>query len=253
MSSQARGAVVVTGAARGVGRAIAARLADAGHHLVVLDLAEPDPPDARFSVVTGDCTDLETCRAAVAAARAHGGLAGWVNDAAVFEDVALHDDPAGALRALEANLAPAVVGSAVAVQTFLADGTAGSVVNVSSHQAQRAVRGALPYATAKAAVEGLTRALAVDYGPRGIRANAVALGSIRTARYDALLDGLPADRRGEVEEQMARLHPLGRVGEATEVADVIAFLVSPAASFVNGVVLPVDGGRAAQGLDPEAV
>jgi len=66
------------------------------------------------------------------------------------------------------------------VRAFLAAGTGGAIVNVSSHQAQRGVRGALPYATAKAAIEGLTRALAVDYGPRGIRVNAVALGSITT-------------------------------------------------------------------------
>ena len=72
------------------------------------------------------------------------------------------------------------------MRRFLAADRAGAIVNVSSHQAQRAVPGALPYATAKAAVEGLTRALAVDYGPRGIRTNAVALGSIVTERYEAL-------------------------------------------------------------------
>ena len=103
----------------------------------------------------------------------------------------------------------------------------GSIVNVSSHQAQRAVRGALPYATAKAAVEGLTRALAVDVGPLGIRVNAVALGSIATARYDDLLGAAGPDERRAVEAQMARLHPLGRVGAEDEVAEVVAFLLSP--------------------------
>ena len=83
-----------------------------------------------------------------------------------------------------AEPAPAVAGAAVEVRRFLAGGAGGAIVNVSSHQARRAVYGALPYATAKAAVEGLTRALAVDYGRRGIRANAVALGSINTERYD---------------------------------------------------------------------
>ncbi|MFC8943369.1 SDR family NAD(P)-dependent oxidoreductase, partial [Streptomyces griseoincarnatus] len=124
---------------------------------------------------------------------------------------------------------------------------AGAIVNVSSHQAQRPVRGALPYATAKGAVEALTRAVAVDHGPDAIRTNAVALGSIETTRY--------AEYRREhpgVDRQMAALHPLGRVGTGREVADVVAFLLSDQAAFVNGAVLPVDGGRAAQGADPEA-
>jgi NAD(P)-dependent dehydrogenase (short-subunit alcohol dehydrogenase family) len=78
-----------------------------------------------------------------------------VNNAAVFRDARLTDHPAHVLQLIMANLAPAVTGSAVAVRRFLASGTPGALVNVSSHQAQRAVRGALPYATAKAAVEGL--------------------------------------------------------------------------------------------------
>ena len=124
-------------------------------------------------------------------------------------------------------------------------------VNVSSHQAQRAVRGALPYATAKAAIEGLTRAAAVDYGAERIRVNAVALGSIDTERYQALLAGQDAQAAARTEREMAELHPLGRVGLTAEVADAVAYLLSDQASFISGAVLPVDGGRAAQGPDPE--
>ena len=150
-----------------------------------------------------------------------------------------------------ANLSLAVTGCATAVRRFLAAGAGGAIVNVSSHQAQRAVRGALPYATAKAAIEGLTRALAVDYGPRGIRVNAVALGSITTERYQAFLAGQQPAAAARVEDQMRALHPLGWVGRPAEVAAAVSYLLSEDATFISGAILPVDGGRSVLGLDPE--
>jgi NAD(P)-dependent dehydrogenase (short-subunit alcohol dehydrogenase family) len=240
---------VVTGGGRGIGQAIA-RLAADGAAVVVVDLADPQPLDGVDAVV-GSAAETEVVRAAAEAAERRAPLAGWVNNAAVFEDVDLAADPEGVLRVVTANLAPAVVGSAIAVRHLMTHDRAGSIVNVSSHQAQRAVRGALPYATAKAAVEGLTRALAVDAGPKGIRVNAVALGSITTERYEAHLASLDEAGRAQVVAEMAALHPLGRVGTPAEVADVVAWLLGPTSGYVSGAVLPVDGGRAAQGRDPE--
>ncbi|MEU6247897.1 SDR family oxidoreductase [Glycomyces sp. NPDC047010] len=245
-------AVVVTGGGRGIGRAVAERLLGGGDAVVVVETApvpwlEPLVRAGRAAVVVGDAGDDAVAARAADAAVSLGALRGWVNNAAVFRDAWLHEAGGAAVAELvRANLQPCLAGAAAAVRAFLAAGTGGAIVNVSSHQAQRAVGGALPYATAKAAVEGLTRALAVDYGPLGIRVNAVALGSITTGRMDEVPD------RAGFERRLRELHPLGRAGEGSEVADAVAYLLSDASSFITGAVLPVDGGRAAQGPDPEA-
>ncbi|GAA3291110.1 SDR family oxidoreductase [Dactylosporangium vinaceum] len=243
-----RPSFVVTGGAQGIGRVVAERLAVEGH-VVVLDVAEfAGAPTDRIVSVLGDARDQETARRAAVTAEGAGPLTGWVNNAAVFRDAGLAGAPAAAILDLvTANLGLALTGCHVAVNHFLEHRRGGAIVNVSSHQAQRPVRGALPYATAKAAIEGLTRAVAVDHGPDGIRTNAVALGSIATGRFEQYRAAHPG-----VDAQMAALHPLGRVGTAQEVADAVAFLLSPAAGFINGAILPVDGGRAVHGPDPEA-
>lgn len=233
------GSVVITGGGTGVGAAIAKTLLSRGLDVTVLVLAAPDWTHDRLTVVIGDASDPADAARAADAAVAEQPLVGWVNNAAVFDDAFLHENPEAVLETIAANLVPAVVGTAEAVRRFLAAGSKGAIVNVSSHQAQRPVAGAMGYSVAKAALEGLTRATAVDYGRRGIRANAVALGSIVTERFD----GDPV--------ATGATHPMDRMGEAGEVADAVAWLLSNLAGFVNGAVLPVDGGRAVWGRDPE--
>lgn len=252
---------VVTGGGRGIGRAIVERLLDDadGNVVVAVELdraalswVDEHPAGPRVIGLAGDAADEDVAEGAADLAEEAGVLSGWVNNAAVFRDARVHSD--GARRVLEAialNLDPVVVGCGCAVRRFLVAGAGGAIVNVSSHQAQRAVRGALPYATAKAAIEGLTRALAVDYGPQGVRTNAVALGSISTERYEAFLGSREPEEASRIEREMRLLHPVGRVGRPGEVAAAVVHLLSDAASFINGAILPVDGGRSALGRDPE--
>jgi NAD(P)-dependent dehydrogenase (short-subunit alcohol dehydrogenase family) len=246
---------VVTGGGRGIGKAVVERLLGEKNIVVAV---ERDPgalawAGPRVVPVIGDAADEEVAARAAALAQEAGTLRGWVNNAAVFRDASVHSSPIADVRALiAANLDLAVVGCATAVRCFLAAGAPGAIVNVTSHQATRAVPGSLPYTTAKAATEGLTRALAVEYGRRGIRVNAVAPGTVATERYESFLASRTPEEAAAVEEQLATLHPLGRVATPAEVAAVVAYLLSDDAAFVNGATVPVDGGRTVLGLDPEA-
>lgn len=234
------------------------RLLGTGDAVVVIERDPADlewtaghPAGGRITLLAGDAADETVAERAADLAQSAAPLAGWVNNAAVFGAAAsFHSMPVPAvLDRVALNLGMVLVGCATAVRRFLAAGTGGALVNVSSHQAARAVPGCVPYVTAKAAIEGLTRALAVEYGPRGIRVNAVAPGSVATERYADLLEGQEA----LVEAEMARLHPIGRVGRPDEVAAAIVTLLSDEASFITGATVPVDGGRSVLGHDPEAL
>ena len=135
-----------------------------------------------------------------------------------------------------------MAGIAVATRRMLGDG--GSIVTVSSIQAVATFPGYFVYGAAKAALLQATRSVAVDYGARGIRCNAVLPGTIDTPMLDVVL---PSDlTREEAIRREGEISPMGRVAQPAEVAAVIAFLLSDEASYISGVGVPVDGATTAR-------
>jgi NAD(P)-dependent dehydrogenase (short-subunit alcohol dehydrogenase family) len=198
--------------------------------------------DCRLVPVVGDIRDWETHERAAAAASAQAPLRAWVNNAALNIAGAAHEvsesDIVDAVGVLEVG---PLCGIAVAVRHMLRSG-GGSIVNVSSIQARNAFPAFFAYQAAKAALLAATRSVAVDYGPNGIRCNAVLPGVIETAMFRASVSAdYPIER---VRADAAALAPLGRAGSSGEVAELVCFLASSRSSYVNGAAIRVDGGTA---------
>ncbi|MEU7305984.1 SDR family NAD(P)-dependent oxidoreductase [Streptomyces sp. NPDC007206] len=238
---------LVTGATSGIGAATAALLTERGAHVLVAGrdtsrgetvVAAVRARGGKADFLAADLRDAASARQlAQKAAELGGGRVDiLVNSAGIFpfgptaqaspDDVdAVYDLNVKAPFHLVAQLAPA-----------MAERGHGAIVNVSTMVAEYGVAGMALYGSSKAAVNLLTKAWAAEFGPRGVRVNAVEPGPTRTEGTAAM---------GEALDALAAQAPAGRPAEAEEIAEAIAYLVSDAASFVQGAILPVDGGRTA--------
>jgi NAD(P)-dependent dehydrogenase (short-subunit alcohol dehydrogenase family) len=241
----------------GIGRAVAEALLDEGAVVVGLDIdanalaSTAAALGASFVPVVGDVEEWEAHERAADAAGARAPLRAWVNNAGVAIGGGAHEvDAASIDHAIAVLQAGAMAGTAVAVRRMLAlaplptGGERGAIVNVSSIQAVAAFPAFFAYGAAKAAIGALARSVAVDYGPHGIRCNTVMPGTIETPMMHRALEGewTIEDARADA----AALAPAGRAGEAAEVARVVAFLLSPRASYVSGSEIRVDGAASAR-------
>jgi NAD(P)-dependent dehydrogenase (short-subunit alcohol dehydrogenase family) len=227
-------AALVVGGASGIGRACAEALAAAGWPTVVADLKPPaEDPDA----LALDVRDPAAVAAAVATALERHGPLGTVVYAAGTARVTpiLEIEPAEWELILGVNLSGAF-NVLRAAAPHIEEG--GSFTAISSIDSAAPVPGLAHYCASKAGVEALVRSAALELGPRGVRANAVLPGLVRTPLMEPML------ARPGVSEAFVAQTPLGRIAEGAEIADVVVFLASPAARWITGASLPVDGGMA---------
>lgn len=235
---------VVTGAASGIGRAIAARLVDEGAHVAAFDI-DTAPLAGEDSLSTYQCDVSDPGQVAEAVDKVigdHGGIDVLVNSAGIVRYGALPDYSDQDWSAVIGVNLTGVFHTVRAVVPAMAARGGGAIVNVASNQAFASQPLVAAYSATKGALVAMTRTIAIDHAAEGIRANAVAPGSVRTKMLeDAAEQFSPEDPEAAIDE-WGSLHVIGRVIEPEEVAAVVAFLASHEASAVTGATYLCDGG-----------
>ena len=232
--------ILITGGARGQGAAEARLFVAEGARVIITDVLEDQGralaaelgQSAAF--VKHDVTSETDWANAIAAAQTLGGLHGMVNNAGIYQPARLMDTDVQLFeRHMRVNQLGCFIGMKAVVPLMEKSG-GGSIVNISSVAGLRGSPGAIAYSATKWALRGMTKAAAVDLAPKGIRVNSIHPGPIDTEMLNVRT----------TEERAARLQlvPMKRMGESEEVANVIAFLASDAASYVTGCCINVDGG-----------
>lgn len=250
MSEKAGAAALITGAADGIGRAIARTLAADGWRLALVDLdaaaataRAAELGEGHLALRADVSVEEEVAEAMGRAATAFGGLDAVVNNAGIADThlPTVEQDAARFRRILEVDLTGVFLVSREAARVMLPQ-RCGSIVNISSIAGITGLPRRNAYGAAKAGVVALTRNMACELGPAGIRVNAVAPGYVETTLVKALA------RDGRIDlDRIRRRIPLGLLAQPEDIAAAVAFLVSPAARYVTGAVLCVDGGWQAFG------